>query len=349
MNQWNYLPKVVEIEMSHQCPIICSGCAIREEIQRGEFKLSAREIFDVLNQAGELGIPNYSLTGGEPFLDLPLLGQVINQSELDLVKINTNAFTFTTPRVTREIFTELQQSGFAVRNKKTIAWLNISIGQQNAAGVPLENSVFACQEFFNFFPHSKAGISLIVFSPSEAFSYQTIDKFVAKYQEITAKKFDSQLIPIKIIPSSGRECSTALKLNHIDQKTMGIGILIEQYLHSGIMVNCIPESVQARHGVNAPRILIRADGSVYSCYGFSHVYNLGNIKSEKLKDILNKINDNPALVMVLRSGLKGLLRGAEKLKPGISQNTISISYGLCNICQLLSEVVNSYNTARKKV
>ena len=332
--------------MSHQCPILCKGCAIKKDIFKAKYKLNQNEILTVLKEAKKIGIKNYSLTGGEPFLDLTLLKNIINLSPLDLVKINTNAFIFSSPQKTKDIYRQLLETGFSLKNKHISSWLNLSVGQQTLAGVPLENAIFACRDFYNFFSEKKAGISLLVFCLDQKYSKDIIEKFINKYEQISGHEFDRR-IPIKIIPSRLNECSTALKLNQYSKKKIAIKTLIKHYLNSDLMINCTPPDIQYQYGIIAPRILVRADGSVYSCYGFGHVYNLGNIKKESLKKILQKINSNIALKTVLQSGLMGLLELANKYRPRIGQERISDSYGPCDICQYLNDIILS-NCGKKQ-
>jgi organic radical activating enzyme len=339
-NKWRYLPVTVEIEMSHLCPVLCRGCAIGDDIKLAKYKLSFDEINSVLNQANDLGIKNYSLTGGEPFIDFPLLLKVIKNSPLDLVKINTNAYIFSSPNKTKEIYQQLLNASFSQKNRNTSSWLNISIGQQTLAGIPLENAVFASRDFYKFFSDQKAGVAILVFCVDGDYSKKIIEKYISLYKQISGLDFDSR-IQIKIIPCNLSECSTALKLSQMDTRKTSILKLIKHHLASDLMINCTPPEIQKKFGIIAPRILIRADGSVFSCYGFGHVHNLGNIKTEKLEDILNKINSNLALKTVLKSGLMSLLKMAEKYKPGISSQKISLSYGPCDICRYLNDIISN--------
>jgi MoaA/NifB/PqqE/SkfB family radical SAM enzyme len=335
---WEYKPNSVEVEMSHHCNILCGGCAIREDVRRALYRFQEEEILDFLKQAKKVGILCYSLTGGEPFLNFDLLKNIIAKSPIDLIKINTNGFIFSSPKKTKIIFQELKDLGFSIRNKKIPVGLNISIGQQNAAGIPLENSVFACREFYNIFSKDKAYISLNVFSLNKDYSMKTMERFIEKYKLITGRNFDFENIKLKLIPADCRYSSTALNLKESKRKKE-VKTLIKEYLGGSSIINCFPAEIQKKYEIIAPRILLRADGSVYSCYGFGHVYNLGNIKEEKLKSMLKKASENISLKTVFKSGLSGLLKLAERYQKDIGNKKISISYGPCDICRLLRNVV----------
>ncbi len=115
---WSYKPIAVEIETSHQCNILCNACAIKEDIKKGENKLPANEILNFLYQCKDQKIIGYSLTGGEPFLDFSLIKLIIQNSPIDLIKINTNGFIFSSPKKTTQILKELKEAGFGEKNKK---------------------------------------------------------------------------------------------------------------------------------------------------------------------------------------------------------------------------------------
>lgn len=329
-------PCAIEIEISHRCPILCANCAIKEDIIKAKFSLNEIEILDILKQCKENNIYYYSLTGGEPFYDFELLLKIINKSPLDLIKINTNGFIFISPQKTRQVFQKLKDAGFGSRNKKIKSWLNISLGQQNTAGIPLENTVFACNEFFKFFSKEMAGISMLVFSNNDDLSMNIINEFINKFEDITGKKFDRELFPIKIIPSDGRACSTALKMNKVSDKKMKIKDLIVYYSNSGLALNCSGERLFRSIGMIGPRILLRADGTIFSCTGYSHLYKLGNIRSEKLEDMLTIANEDKVLKKLFKHGLKGLLNLAERVDSKIGERKISISSGPCDICRILT-------------
>jgi len=335
-----FIPNSVEIEISHGCVIVCKNCAIREDVIRNRYSLKEKEILDFLNQTKKLKIFAYSLTGGEPFMLFSLMKNIIRKSSLDLIKIDTNGYLFSTPKKVKEIFAELKTSGFG-QNKKIKSWLNISLGQQTDCGIPLENSVFAVREFYNYFPKDKAGLSFNVFSASDKRSLEVIESFIKKYEDISGSPFDEHLFPLKLIPANGRVCSTGVKKN-ISRKKDTVINLINYYLSQKVSLNCNKE-FRTQNDIIAPRLLLRADGSVYSCPGFSYVYKLGNIKTDRLFSILKKADKGPALQTVFRSGLLGLLKLAEKRQPGIKNNMIPVNYGPCNICNLLRDVILDKN------
>jgi sulfatase maturation enzyme AslB (radical SAM superfamily) len=344
-SNWIYKPIAIEVEMTHQCNLFCGGCAIRDDIKRARHKLTEQEILDFLKQSKDSGIIGYSLTGGEPFLNFSLLKKIIFSAPIDLIKINTNGFIFSSPKKTKQVFEQLKQAGFGSRNTKLKSSLNISIGQQTAAGIPLEFVILACRDFYRFFSPAKTNISINIFSLSEKYSIFVINKFYQKYFEITRKNFPEVLIPIKFIPSDPRLSSTAVILNMISKKKKRINDLIKEY--SKYLINCSPREILSENNITAPRMLLRADGSVYTCYGFAHVYRLGSSKQDSFKSMLLKANNDLIIETLFEKGLMGLLKLARKYRQGIENKKISISYGPCNICKLLSDEIE--NIITKKV
>ena len=341
MSRKIYRPKALEIEMTYVCNLRCISCAILDDIKKGTFGFSAKEIISILSQLKSIGINYYSLTGGEPFVHYDILRSVIADAPIDLIKINTNGFYFSTPKIVRETLGELKESGFGLRNKTIPAWLNISIGQQTAQGIPLENAVFIARDFNHFFPKEKARLSLNVFSPSRSYSYFVINEFLRKYKEITGKDFNERKIPFKFYEPDGRCSSTALRMGRPSKRKQTIKSLIREYLEEEYLgLNCYFIKEKETFRYIGPRMLLRADGSLYTCIGYSHVHKMGNIHHDKLNNMIDRVNEEPIVRVLFMSSLKGLLTLAEKKRPGIGNKKISISYGPCDICKLLTGVMN---------
>ncbi len=326
---------MAEIEITHRCNLRCSGCAIINDINKSKHELTGDQILNFLQQAKENKIFSYSLTGGEPFLNLKLLENVIKNSPINLFKINTNGYVFSTRKKTQRVLLKLKKSGFAVKNKNSRSWLNISFGQQTTQGIPLENSLHVLNCFFNIFPKEKAGVSFNVFSTSLEYSTFIIEEFKKKYKKLTGEEFDNTKFPIKIIPPDGRKCLT-VNVVPLNEKEMTIRNLIYYYLLQGkAILNCSPKETLSENYFFAPRLLLRANASVYSCSGFSYVHKLGNVNSQNLKDMLERANKNIVTKTVFKGGLKALLKLAEKYEPDIGEQKISVNNGPCDICRIL--------------
>lgn len=332
-----YHPKVVEIEMSYLCNLRCPNCAIINDIKAAKYRLSGQAILDILKQAQNEGINYYGLTGGEPFVTFDTLKFVIEKAPLDLMKINTNGFIFSSLKQAKRIIKELKESGFGMRNKKIKAFLNFSAGQQTIQGVPLENAVYALMAISEVYKNNEVGFALKVFYPDLEFENHIVRKFLKIYKEITKKDYDYSRYLIKLTTADIRECSTAIIGGIIEKKTDTIKNLINYYW-GRVSLNC--NFTEPEKGtIIGQRLFVRANGDVFTCSGFSHVFLLGNINKEAIGNMFQKANKDLAMSTVFDGGLRKLLKEAEKNNPGIGNRMISISNGPCDICRILKNQI----------
>jgi len=64
----NYTPRALIAEVTHRCPLHCVYCSNPIEMQRRSEELTTEEWASIFRQAGELGVLQLHLTGGEPLL-----------------------------------------------------------------------------------------------------------------------------------------------------------------------------------------------------------------------------------------------------------------------------------------
>jgi hypothetical protein len=333
-----YQPRILEIEMSHFCNLRCPGCAVLPEMIAHKHKLSAESLLSLLSEAEQAGITGYSLTGGEPFLDVPLLLQVLKQSPLDLIKINSNGFIFATEKSTRRVFSQLRDAGFGIKNKRHKSFLNISIGQQTAAGIPVENAVHAVLLMPEFFPEEKTGFSLNVYNPEVSYSRHVIEKFLAVFERAAGIPFPSVRYPIKLITRDG--CYGIMDQSVLPpEEKLRIPELLDFFDREKIMLNCSDTSSLPDIGDTFPRMLIRASGDVYSCTGFDYIHKIGSLSVDTLRDIIRRANAHAGLRRAFHGGLRTLYRDAVKVKPDLAELTVQPSISPCKLCGMLSSVL----------
>ena len=61
-----YEPKALIAEVTHRCPLHCVYCSNPLEMQRRSEELSTADWISIFQQAGEMGVLQLHLTGGEP-------------------------------------------------------------------------------------------------------------------------------------------------------------------------------------------------------------------------------------------------------------------------------------------
>lgn len=62
----NYQPRALIAEVTHRCPLHCVYCSNPLEMQRRSLELSTADWKSIFQQAGEMGVLQLHLTGGEP-------------------------------------------------------------------------------------------------------------------------------------------------------------------------------------------------------------------------------------------------------------------------------------------
>ena len=61
-----YQPQGLIAEVTHRCPLHCVYCSNPLEMQRRSEEISTEDWSSIFRQAGEMGVLQLSLTGGEP-------------------------------------------------------------------------------------------------------------------------------------------------------------------------------------------------------------------------------------------------------------------------------------------
>ena len=88
----NILPNEIVIELTNRCNLNCSFC-FNKQGTADTFEISQKDVFNILDNAFNLGINAVRFTGGEPFLRKDLYEILKKAKSLGLyVILNTNAF-----------------------------------------------------------------------------------------------------------------------------------------------------------------------------------------------------------------------------------------------------------------
>src|SRR5258708_33043810 len=88
-----YTPRALIAEITHRCPLHCVYCSNPLEMQRRSEELSTEDWTSIFQQAGEMGVLQLHLTGGEPLsrTDLTELVRAGRASHLYLNLITSGA------------------------------------------------------------------------------------------------------------------------------------------------------------------------------------------------------------------------------------------------------------------
>lgn len=342
-SHWFYKPIGMEVEITNKCNLKCAGCGQRDETIRPEDILNNSEYIDLINQAKEAGITACSITGGETLLFLERVKQIIFQVQgLDIFKVNTNGFRFVNDEITLKVLEELKKSGFGVKNTCIKPVLVISVGQQNENGMPLTNAVNLVSNFYNVFDYDQAICSVNITDKNIQRSMFWMKEFKKLYKSKTNTSLMEKQVPIRIFMLNN--IPTLQRLGLVNKKIVPIKDLLLSYKNTYKSWKCLnlpPADVDDLTTLT-PKCVLRPNGDLYSCPGYNYVHKIGNLKQESFKTILEKANKNPLLEAVFTKGLLGLLEYTKKFNNKIEKTKLSISYGPCDVCQLLSGEIRKH-------
>jgi cyanophycin synthetase len=323
-----YKPVALEIELTNRCNLRCRECAISKDIEKAEYGLDPDLIIKVLREAGESGFYAYSFTGGEPFLRFADMAEIISAvNGLDCYKIQTNGTFFVNVDRGEEILNKLRNAGFGNKNEHVKSSLRCSVGIQDKAnpgiGARINN---LSEKFYEIFPYEKANLAFII-------THDYREEPASAKAEFISHNFGNKPIDERIYCRPLPIHSTYENAQAQDAKEE-LGTLLDDADHW----NCFDNS---HADTPWPKMLIRANGDVYSCPSFAHVFKLGNVKKDSLKQLLRKANENEIYRLIHEEGLCGLLKQAEHYDGAIKRKKIAASTSSCHcqICKILKNTI----------
>lgn len=321
---WVYRPLGMELEITAACNLGCAGCAVEKSAN----VLSTEIIEKIFAGVAGTGIAFYTLTGGEPFQSFDRLLEIIKIAPLDLYKINTNGFAFDTIQNTEKLLTRLY---FSTHNRFLKPGLYISQGQQNIAGIPLLNSIYALVSALTLLDPERFFITLANFD----YNPENMEKIEKEFQllldkyQLPLNLFDFHFIKI-VDPVL---CSTAIRKSTRDNEETGLEMLVERFNER--ILNCSPQAVINNNDYLGPRLFVRANGDVFACPGFSLVHRIGNIRTESLEGILYNANQSKIIRRLFSGGLPALYKEMQRSSPTLANRSLNSLSGPCNICAYL--------------
>jgi pyrroloquinoline quinone biosynthesis protein E len=95
-----YTPRALIAEITHRCPLHCVYCSNPLEMQRRSEELSTEDWTSIFQQAGDMGVLQLHLTGGEPLSRSDLTELVRTGREAELyVNLITSGVGLDEPRL----------------------------------------------------------------------------------------------------------------------------------------------------------------------------------------------------------------------------------------------------------
>ena len=282
--EWLYRPINSEIEITEYCNQSCPHCGMSAGKTRGQ-SYTADELTDYISQLHGNGIISCSLTGGEPFTKFANILHVLSQSrgKVDICKITSNGFW---GHDAEKYFSEMVSAGL-LENRFIVPCLMISIGEQST---PMEDTcnIFHCA-VRNFSPRE---LALCISSLTEYGHESKVKSFVETYRRLYGELPEDRIF---LTENFYRTSSVmTLPANNIS------GRRVADYMSGP--VRCF-EPTLGKYIL--PRMFVKASGDVCTCACFNppDELRIGNIKRERISDILAKINANPFVRIIAEGGL----------------------------------------------
>lgn len=319
--KWKYRPLNSEIEITNCCNQSCPHCGMAAN-GLGGIKYTEKELIDFVNQLYENGIPSYSITGGEPFIEFPNMLKMIQASKgkVDVCKITSNGFWGEEPQ---QYFDALVEAGI-LENLFFVPCLMISIGEQTT---PMEDT---CNIFHyairNF---SKTELTLCISSLSEYGSKSRIEEFLSVYYKYFGNFPENRVFLTENFYRNSK--SIRKNASNIDGRN------VAKYMEGP--VRCFEPTIGK---YILPRMLVKADGSVCTCACFNppEKLRIGNIKEESMRKVLEKINANPYVNIIAEDGLHNFKNWIDIEKCA----TIPCN----NECEACRYLIEEYDKRRRK-
>lgn len=337
-SSWFFKPIGIEFEITGKCNLQCEGCAQQLDFPKLKDTLTTEQISSTIQSLSSIGAFAYSLTGGEAFLYLPRICEIISfLPEVDIYKLNTNGFRFTSKKASLDILKQLKKAGFGVVNKDILPVIVVSLGQQTKQGIPMENAVYLIQAFSELFGLDDALLSINVTDRNISDAMIIVKKFKALFYKMTGKKYDINHFPIRTFGLTN--LTTLKRLGLASEKQDIYKNIISNFKNhykSWKCLNLIPEGNDNLPTLT-PRILIRPNGDVYACPGYNYVHKVGSLHEKNIIEILTDVNKNKVLSILFTEGLPGLLKKGKKSISNFDQQKISISATPCDVCQKISK------------
>ena len=134
-------------EITNRCNCNCKDCGMSaNSIKVGKTKIAEEELYKIIDDLYEQGIPAFAITGGEPFLEFDNMCKMIKYSKnkIDVSKIISNGFW---GENVEYYFEKMEEAGL-MDNQFFVPSMQISIGEQT---VPLE---YVCNSLLILRQHS---------------------------------------------------------------------------------------------------------------------------------------------------------------------------------------------------
>ena len=275
-------------EITNKCNCNCPNCGMSANMIEGKNVMSKEELFFIIEQLHNIGVPSIAYTGGEPFLEFNLMCEGIkySQNKIDTIKIISNGFWGNNPKY---YFDKLINAGL-FNNKLFVPSIYISIGEQNVKLDYIANLI-------NYVTENKLNKQInfgIINTRHKDEKYSKLEQLFELYVDKFGK-FPYQKI---YLTDSIYVNSNKLAKEKMDLEQSSIYEIIDYC--DNTFNTCIGKFV-------SPKIFMKCNGDCYPCEVFNYhkdVY-LGNLFQDKLLYIIEQFNNNNYIKFINEYGTTG--------------------------------------------
>lgn len=309
-------------EITNRCNCNCKDCGMSaNSIKVGKTKLCEEELYKLVDDLYEQGVPAFAITGGEPFLEFENVCKMLKYSEnkLDVSKIISNGFWGNNVQY---YFEKMEEAGL-LKNKFFVPSLQISIGEQT---IPLEDICNIINYVANHYTIEQLNFGIIhtrLNNEGESQLSKLYKIYLNKYGEFPAGRIyltDSYYVNAN---SEAKEEIETYKMSVYDA------------------INECDNKFETEVGkFVSPKVFMKCNGDCYPCEVFNMHKDLflGNYFEIGLAKVLENLNNNKYVRFIRKYGTVGF---REVIPTRIlRQNFCETSCYGCEFCIKLCEKNN---------
>ena len=287
--EYDIRPIQFTFEITNRCNCNCKDCGMSaNSIKFGKTKLAENEIYKLVDDLYEQGIPAFAITGGEPFLEFDNMCKMIKYSEnkIDVSKIISNGFW---GKNVEYYFEKMEEAGL-LNNQFFVPSMQISIGEQT---IPLE---YVCN-IINYVAihYSLEKLKLgIVHTRLKGEKESQLSKVYDVYLENRIYLTDSYYVNSNLKAKDKIETYKMTVFDAINECDNRFGIEVGKFV--------------------SPKIFMKCNGDCYPCEVFNMHKDLflGNYFEIGLDKILENFNNNKYVRFIRKYGTSRIWRSNTK-------------------------------------
>ncbi len=323
-----YKPKGITFIPTYECTTYCPHCNVDYNKIKNFPKMDIGLAIDILNQAHKMGINGVQFSGGEPTLHPEFIIEITKRAKALSMKMHrpaTNGALGSSIDTADSFFKMLKESGYNSGFRLSIDKYHCRNGVRNQA-----NFVSIFGKYFPF-----RNLSIGCCAKDRNSSSQFILKFL---EELNSHNIESSYKPLdEYLYIKGEK----VKIGYWAPTRPTWKNLPDEEFN----LKTIPTNMSGCLGEKGVGYLwIEPDGNLRICCGNANLFidylMVGNLKKEKLSDLIRKINSNKIFQILSKEGPAGLRRVIRERRPEL----LPLEKTYTHKCELCWEIFTSPKT-----